>query len=318
MNKENIHSELGLTQEELIKIVRGTRDSNTLKGVDGKLENCDLSRPSIELINENDLQAVIDISNGVKSKYLGKSYSGIYKTLLISFAVLLFIGVGLVGLLKEEEVVSVAPHEAEFAVIEKLATLNEVTPFELYSELKEDSISSEENDLLEVVKNPEETKIDEIIDSIVVINTDLGKRSKEINKKVAEKSIEDPSINKISRKSRRVRDIIVTGTIDDKYKGDSYEVSDLVDFQGGTKQLEKEIYRSLKSKIKDEDIPFSSTTIVFNFEVTSRGKVKKVSVQSRTTSELESVIIKAIEGLDTWNKGSKRASKNYSVFITFR
>ena len=71
-------------------------------------------------------------------------------------------------------------------------------------------------------------------------------------------------------------------------------------------------------QIKDDDIPSASSTIVFNFEVTSRGKVKKVSVQSRTTPELENVIIKTIEGLDSWKKGSKRASKNYSVFVTFK
>jgi len=70
--------------------------------------------------------------------------------------------------------------------------------------------------------------------------------------------------------------------------------------------------------VKTDDIPSLSTTIVFNFEVNSRGKVKDVSVQSRTTPELESIIIQTINSLDTWNKGSKRASKNYSVFVTFK
>jgi len=323
MNKNNKHIELGLTPDELIQAVKSAGDFNVLKSLDDKLENCDLSRPSIELVNEADLKAVIDISKGINSKYLGTNYSNIYKKLVIGFTGLLFVIGGIFIFPKEDQGLSIVPVNTETVLSKVIISENEIVPREEHSDCSNELISSLEQSDYEVLVDPEEVIIEELIDSArkdttEIIDLDLAIMNEEINKETAESVPGNPIVSKKVKAPRRVRGVIVTGTIDDKYKGDSYKIDDLVDFQGGNDQLQKEIYNRLKSKVKTDDIPSLSTTIVFNFEVNSRGKVKDVSVQSRTTPELESIIIQTINSLDTWNKGSKRASKNYSVFVTFK
>jgi len=249
MNKNNKHIELGLTPDELIQAVKSAGDFNVLKSLDDKLENCDLSRPSIELVNEADLKAVIDISKGINSKYLGTNYSNIYKKLVIGFTGLLFVIGGIFIFPKEDQGLSIVPVNTETVLSKVIISENEIVPTEEHSEIENELISSLEQSDYEVLVDPEEVIIEELIDSArkdttEIIDLDLAIMNEEINKETAESVPGNPIVSKKVKAPRRVRGVIVTGTIDDKYKGDSYKIDDLVDFQGGNDQLQKEIYTS--------------------------------------------------------------------------
>jgi len=91
-----------------------------------------------------------------------------------------------------------------------------------------------------------------------------------------------------------------------------------VEYQGGDRALEKTIFKKLKPHINDKDIPKEQSTIVFTFNVTSKGKVKTVDIQSLVTSELEERIKTEVLDLSSWDKGKKRIPKDYTVYITFK
>lgn len=322
MNKEKKYIEIGLTQDELVKAVQGAGDPSVLDGLESKLENCDLSRPSIELVNSEDLNAVLEISNGINNKYVASSYGAIVKKSLLAGVALFFIGIGTYLMVSN----------SNNPIVETAEVVKVVIPSGPQDEVKEvhkedtiENLDLEQNNVEQPIENvvPQEANIDlpiakNIVDTVLKEKVELESKSEEKIEEGEKEKIELPKAIEGRAPKRIVRGVIVNGMIDDKYKGDSYKINDLVDFQGGNEQLQKEIYSLLKSKVKDDDIPKSSSTIVFNFEVSSRGNVKKVSVQSRTTPELEAIIIQSISELDTWNKGSKRASKNYSVFVTFK
>jgi hypothetical protein len=106
--------------------------------------------------------------------------------------------------------------------------------------------------------------------------------------------------------------------IPNKYKNEAYSTSDLVEYQGGDIKLEKILLDKLRNKIKDNDVPLKHSTVVFKFNVSSKGKVREVNIQSLVTPELESRIKKTIFELSSWDKGRKRIPKDYTVYITFR
>ena len=324
MNKVNKHIELGLTQEELSAVVKSTGDEGVINKFGSKLDNCDLSRPAIELVNSEDLESILKISNGINDKYLGNNTSGYLKKTILGV-------IALLGILGSVFVLNNANKTEVLIVEQNNVSLQQKT--DLVIETNE--VISEPLSELKIEKPSKETVLERIpekstkknvfimtdsvnIDSVELDVLSVDKPNEEVEKKSVEKTEENPVDIKYTKAPRIVRGVLVTGMIDPKYKGDNYKISNLVDFQGGNDKLQKEIFRRLKSRIKDDDIPSSSSTIVFNFEVTSRGKVRKVSVQSRTTPELETIIVQTIEGLYSWKKGSKRASKNYSVFVTFK
>jgi hypothetical protein len=324
MNKVNKHIELGLSQEELSTIVKSAGNDGVINQYNDKLENCDLSRPSIELVKSEDLEAILKISNGINNKYLGNRISSFFKKCIIVLVALIAISSGVLIFIEKEDVIPVETESTVVSVDEKHELVLKI-PEEIPVDREANKNKETSNEI--VVGNQSENNNQQSIlattDSLVkdssevevLKNVDLGD---EVKKDPVEKTTQDPAKVNFTKAPRIVRGVLVTGLIDPKYKGDNYKISNLVDYQGGNGELQKEIFRKLKQKIKDDDIPSSSSTIVFNFEVTSRGKVKKVSIQSRTTPELEVIIIQTIEGLDAWRKGSKRASKNYSVFVTFK
>ena len=326
MNKIKKHIELGLSQEELSTAIKSAGDERVINKFDDKLQNCELSAPAIELVNVEDLETVVKISNGINNKYLFSRFPNLFNKSIIAivglftFIVSVFVFLNFnnpnpkVVLVKENKIKTIDNSDLLVESDEVLSLVqsekNNTTQFK--------EITSEK-----IIKKKSETTylIDFEYDSIIndSIKADDLTNVKPVDHFVKSNLKEPVKRTVINIKPQRiVREVLVTGMIDPKYKGDNYKISNLVDFQGGDEQLQKEIFRRLKLQIKDDDIPSACSTIVFNFEVTNRGKVKKVSVQSRTTPELENTIIKTMEGLDSWRKGSKRASKNYSVFVTFK
>jgi len=326
MNKIKKHIELGLSQEELSTAIKSAGDERVINKFDDKLQNCELSAPAIELVNLDDLETVVKISNGINNKYLVSRFPNLFNKSIIAL-------VGLSSVLGSVFVFFNSNNSnPKVALVKenKIETIDKpdllVESDQVLSLVKSEKNSTKQSKEILLEKNPKKKKettylIDFESDSIIndSLNSDDLTNVKSVDHFV-ESNLEEPlKRTVINVKSQRiVREVLVTGMIDPKYKGDNYKISNLVDFQGGDEQLQKEIYRRLKLQIKDDDIPSACSTIVFNFEVTNRGKVKKVSVQSRTTPELENTIIKTMEGLDSWRKGSKRASKNYSVFVTFK
>ena len=324
MNKVKKHIELGLSQEELLTAIKSAGDERVINKFDDKLQNCELSHPAIELVNTEDLETVLKISNGINNKYLVSRFPNIFNKSIVVIASLFAILLSVVVFSNYNN-----PNtELTLVEVKEIKTIN--NPDLLVERDQELSLlQSEKNSnkptkelvLESIPEKKDETAYLIESDSIIndPINIDDLTKVKPVDDFVKSK-LEEPVIRADDnvKPQRIVREVLVTGMIDPKYKGDNYKISNLVDFKGGDAQLQKEIYRRLKLQIKDDDIPSASSTIVFNFKVTSRGKVKKVSVQSRTTPELENIIIKTMEGIDSWRKGSKRASKNYSVFVTFK
>ena len=326
MNKIKKHIELGLSQEELATAIKSVGDERVINKFDDKLQNCELSAPAIELVNVEDLETVVKISNGINNKYLVSRFPNLFNKSIIAvvglFAILVSVFVFFNSNNPNPKVVLAKENKIEtIDNPDLLVESNQV--FSLVQSEKNNTTQFKEITSEKIIKKKSETAylIDFEYDSIIndSIKADDLTNVKPVDHFVKSNLEEPVKTTAINIKPQRiVRDVLVTGMIDPKYKGDNYKISNLVDFQGGDEQLQKEIYRRLKLQIKDDDIPSACSTIVFNFEVTNRGKVKKVSVQSRTTPELENAIIKSMEGLDSWRKGSKRASKNYSVFVTFK
>ena len=67
IGKENIH--LGLTKAEFELIINNSTNPELIKKYVHKLDNCDLSKSAIELVREEDLDAVNRITNEILLKY---------------------------------------------------------------------------------------------------------------------------------------------------------------------------------------------------------------------------------------------------------
>ena len=320
MNKGKKHIELGLSQEELSNAIKSAGDERIINKFQDKLQNCELSHPAIELVNLEDLETVVKISNGINDKYLISRFPNLFNKFILAIIGLSAILVSVFVFSYSNKPEAVSLKEKQIETIDNPVLLVKRDQ-KLSLVLNEKNSTEKSKEIISEVLPEQETNYLIESDSIIndSINLDDLTKVEPVDDFVKSK-LEEPVKRTDSniKPQRIVREVLVTGIIDPKYKGDNYKISNLVDFQGGDEQLQKEIYRILKLQIKDDDIPSASSTIVFNFEVTSRGKVKKVSVQSRTTPELENVIIKSMKGLGSWRKGSKRASKNYSVFVTFK
>ena len=83
MNKVDKHIELGLSQEELSSAVKSTGNDRLINKFDAKLENCELSRSAIELINPEDIETVLRISNDINNKYLSRHFSKVLRNSII-------------------------------------------------------------------------------------------------------------------------------------------------------------------------------------------------------------------------------------------
>lgn len=327
MSKESQHSTIGLTQDELKQAVQDSGKSTSNAKLQEKLDNCDLSQPAIELINESDLKAVIEISSGINGKYGIAASNVVLKKAILSIVVVGgIIGGFLLNSTSNEELES-SNHSIlsdEKPQSETITLPADTVQLEKVSiETNEVHVNDDEGESSADLNNEIVKVVD---DSPVVIEDTVEKEVVQVEQEADEKTkvkegSEQPKIEyvlKPDKAPRRVLGVIVSNTLADKFKGDSYNVSDLVKYEGGNDNLEEDIFSLLKDEIKDTDVPKRSTTVVFNFEVSSRGKIKEVSVQSRVTPELEALIVQKVKTLSNWRKGGKRVAMTYSVFVTFK
>ena len=82
--------------------------------------------------------------------------------------------------------------------------------------------------------------------------------------------------------------------------------------------LENELFKGLKGKIKDDYLPRKNSSIVFKFSVTSKGKIKDLDIQSRVNIELEEIIKTTVNSLKNWTRGNKNIPVIYTVYVTFQ
>lgn len=326
MKKKHSYNHLGLSSEELELLVKNTNDQELLQLYEDRLENCDLSKSAIELINSKDLISVKRISQRILKKYPVKQSSNNLRylfTSILAVTVLSFLF----------WIIDPSPKES---AITPNSSLNLPAPNQKDIKSKKSS-QGEKNQDIENIKhqnslfnnqkksnepgfetlNNKTISIDSIysptpIDTVITdkINTDLKRQTKTANNNKFNPSYTQPQ--------RKVQGIRVLQTIPNKFKNENYTASDLVEYQGGDRALEKTIFKKLKPHINDKDIPKEQSTIVFTFNVTSKGKVKTVDIQSLVTSELEERIKTEVLDLSSWDKGKKRIPKDYTVYITFK
>ena len=242
MNKIKKHIELGLSQEELSTAIKSVGNEGLINKFEDKLQNCELSHPAIELVNLEDLETVLKISNGINNKYLVIRYPNLFKQSIIAtvglFAILLSVFVfsdsnnPKAVLVKEKQVEKT--HNTDLLVKrdqELPLVLNEKNSTEKSKEITSEAIPEKENKAAYLIES----------DSINLDNLSMVKDVDDFLKPKLDEPVKRKVIN--IKPQRIVREVIVTGMIDPKYKGDSYKISNLVDFQGGDEQLQKEIYR---------------------------------------------------------------------------
>lgn len=319
-SKENIN--LGLSKEEFELLVNNSNNPELLKKYNEKLDNCDLSKSAIELINKDDLAAINRISNGITSKYQAAPKSNKQKVVL-SIIVLL----GIIGSLflfnieptnnkkQSKEITSKLPAEDKIII----PVINEAP------EVATNQNEKKNNEEKQTVSNIEETvPRTEPLDTTSKIKSIPDNKIPEQKVEEGIKAVDSREKEKVTtefvkaKPKREVKAIQSISQVPNKYKNENYSFSDLVDYNGGNKTLEKELWNKLKGKIKDTDIPETNSSIVFKFTVSSKGKVKDISIQSLVTVELEELIKETTLNLDSWNKGKKRIPVDFTVYITFK
>ena len=309
IGKENIH--LGLTKAEFELIINNSTNPELIKKYVHKLDNCDLSKSAIELVREEDLDAVNRITNEVLLKYpVISNKDGNVKWLIGGIALLvLFVGI---VLFKKETAGNSTPTQT--VLNEKIKEDNSKDSLRLVpsSQNKEFEFDEKSDSSKSKLNSPESI-------SNPALTDDSSSTTKLKNKTnpIKESKNAISKSTKISYK-RKVRLIKSLKQVPDKYKGELYSENDLVDFYGGNKNLEKELLNNFKGKIKDTHIPKENTSIVFKFSVTSNGKIKDINIQSRVNIELEKIIKETALKLSTWTKGSQRIPVIYTVYITFK
>jgi len=317
------NSPLGLSLEELELLVKNTDNSRLLKEYEAKLDNCDLSRSAIELINEKDLAAVNRIANSVHHKFTTNQKSNGFNYMLLGVAALLLI---LGGILYSESGASTTKR-ANPSQVETNATLSKaesnITPTE-----NEQFVSSMSPQKKQVLNTSNEIRTVKLKADSSLIQTEYSLDSLKADLKDEEAILPVSKIEQGDKKekteviyrkpARQVRAIKIVKNVPDKFKGENYTMSDLVSYNGGETQLELMLLDKLKGNIKDSDIPKNHFSVVFKFSVTSKGKVKDINIQSLATPELEQLIIEHTRNLHQWNKGKKRIPLDYTVYITFK
>lgn len=324
MDKSKQNTNLGLSKEELELLVNNSNDPTLLKEYEEKLENCDLSKSAIELINKEDLAAVSRISDGVLSNFGNSSSSNYSKITILSSITAITIGVFIylfnspTDSIKETAVVKTTnslPSKKK-VIRDNNTTLSEVTPKEkINSENKTLAIKTQES---KIITEPQ--VLDSVVNKVKDVNSDIEKiqasKEAELQQKPKER---DSDIEYVAKKEpRQIREISITKSTPIKYKNEPYSFSDLVAYYGGKDELETDLINQLKGKIKDSDVPEKHSTVVFKFEVSSKGKVREINILSIVAPELEQRIKETTTELNSWKKGKKRIPQEYTVYITFK
>lgn len=329
MNKDQKHKAIGLTQEEFAEAVRKGGAAQVGTAYEEKLENCDLSRSAMELVNEKDLQAVVRISNEVNNQYLSVKRGGAIKKLTLIGAVLSVIIVSVIYLNHDPKVdiSQVGTHSQKEQIKNNPVPQSKAVDKALAVKRNENTNENHNNVLFKSI----EKEPDEVVDSNLITPVDkyLGVDSSAVKEKLKQEDKKEvvhhdepeevATKEKVAKKTsdiRTVKDIFIQSAIDPKYRNDSYSISELVSYDGGHDGLGREIFTQLRQKIKYSDIPVKNNSVVFKFEVTSRGKVKNVNIQSLATDELQLLIKEVASSLSGWQKGSKRASMTYTVTVS--
>ena len=329
MNKNKENNNLGLSKEELELLVNNSNNQELLKAYEDKLQNCDLSKSAIELVNKDNLNAVSRITEGVLNKYKKKASTSYTKYIIVGF--LISVTSALIFFETREETKNPSysfhtPSKAEKNTSMKPKNSVENSNNKLNSDsntIKKKSYTTTLGDDEKIVQNEEETIPEEgnnIKSSFLAPNkTDSVLHDK--GQIIHSKKVDYPNKKtnyKYHKRERKVQGIKVMQAIPNKYKNEFYKTSELVEYQGGDKKLEEVLLKKLKGQIKENDIPQKYSSVVFKFNVSSKGKVREVDVQSLVTPELESKIKKTVIDLSSWNKGKKRIPKDYTVYITFK
>lgn len=328
MDKENSNINLGLTQEELELLVKNSNNPDMLKNFEDKLDNCDLSKSAIELIDEDNLAAVARITDSIGTKYPTTPGNNIGKYIIggiIGFGVIAVIATFLLPsetpIIEGPKIENTIIKETEHSDVKGFIT-KEVNPEVIEPSIEkkeapiEDKIGNQDlKELLNIeTENHKDTSVanpikEEPAQEKKVSKEDEIKRSTQKQEKVEYVAIKE---------ERQVRNITVTEDVDQKYKDLQYSFADLVSYSGGKPALEKELFSQLKDKVKDADVPERHSSIVFKFNVTQKGKVKDLNVLSIVSPELEQIIQETTLNLTNWNKGKKRIPRSYTIYVTFK
>ena len=321
MKNRDQHIHLGLSKEELELLVNNSDNQELFEQYADKLNNCDLSKPAIELINKDQLPAVSRIANEITNKYSTSNKVSSNKYISIGLISVVII-IGSIFLFKEKS-------DQNIKLQTQVKKSNLVTEqdkiYKIERQNETELIENEQS--IEITSSPTKPKK---ITSESESDTSRADKTEEVKsepdesltKITADKKIVTKETEKIefvaTREPRKVRAIKAFSSVDPKYKNETYDLSSLVSYDGGNQLLEKELFSKLKDKVKDSDIPQRNSSVVFKFTVTPKGKVKEVNVQSITTPELEQIITDATMNLTSWNKGSKRIPIEYTVYLTFK
>ncbi len=328
MDKGNNDINLGLTQEELELLVKNSNNPDMIKNFEDKLDNCDLSKSAIELIDEENLAAVARISDSIGTKYPAAPSNSIGKYLIggiISLGVIVVIATFLLPsespIIEETKVKNTINQDPEYSN-GNTSIIQETNP-QVIEQSNENldppvEVKIENQDLKELpnieTKNQEDTSITGPIEKE---STPEKKASKEDEIKRSAQKQEKVEYVAV-KEERQVRNITVTEDVDQKYKDLQYSFTDLVSYSGGKSALEKELFSKLKDKVKDTDVPERNSSIVFKFNVTQKGKVKDLNVLSIVSPELQQIIQETTLNLTNWNKGKKRIPRSYTIYVTFK
>ncbi|MBO72519.1 MAG: hypothetical protein CMD35_02775 [Flavobacteriales bacterium] len=317
--KKNIN--IGLTREELELVINNSNNPELIKKYINKLDNCDLSKSAIELIREEDLLAVNRITDRVLSNYPTGSNNKFRSNTLLFLILLVSVLVGFLFINNEtskdiffNENSSITElQEGEKSV--QNDSNKEKTSNQEGEKIKNGDLTTDENyskqpkQQVDSLKISDKSKKENSVDSFK-INGSVLKSKKEKKK--------NNSSNKDKNYRRKVKLIKSVRKVPEKYKNEEYKPSDLVDFFDGNKNLENELFKGLKGKIKDDYLPRKNSSIVFKFSVTSKGKIKDLDIQSRVNIELEEIIKTTVNSLKNWTRGNKNIPVIYTVYVTFQ
>lgn len=330
MNKTRENKNLGISKMDLEILVTNSNDQEIVKSFEEKLENCDLSRSAIELVNKDDLPAISRITESITAKYQTDISTNYQKYFILGFTTF-FLSTLLFFIFMDEENGSLShttSEETKKIIPVHSNQITELTKTKLTdnnNQAKSDSETSiEKNDFQKIKQevNKSKIKVSNQISPPTAKNSNNDTILKEKVKRTKKDQTSYPKNTTInleySKLERKVQSIKVMQAIPNKYKNEAYSSSDLVEYQGGDTKLEEILLEKFRNKIKDKDVTLKHSTVVFKFNVSSKGKIREVNIQSLVTPELESRIKKTVFNLSSWDKGRKRIPKDYTVYITFK
>lgn len=338
MSKNEQNSKLGLTFEALEEILNSSKSTSKLQKYNDELQNCDLSNSAIQLITKKDLDAIQNITKDINAQFSPKQQSSKFKIWIGIAASALLITVLTFLQFNSSEDDQINRSKVETVIEEPVETppAHEISATPKQTKSAPSDVEGTKTEEQQAINQKIETIVDDkekdtlahpeqaekIIDKTAETKTNEEQEETNALKEEPAKQLATDESSKIkapiTAKKREVRAIRAMKSVDPKYKNQSYNLTDLVGYFGGDKQLEKELLKKLKGRIGDEDIPKNNFSVVFNFTVTARGKVKEVTVQSIVAPKVESLIKEAVFNLSDWNKGDKRIPIDYTVYVTFK